>query len=81
MRALRNLRVEAGLTQFVVAGKSGVTRTRLSLAESGQLRLSSEEEAVVRGAIHDGIEEKAVRLRNLLSSGQNKTPEFKANNS
>jgi len=67
MKALRRLRERAGLTQFVVAQKSGVTRMRLSLAESGQLRLTAEEEAAVREAIREGIEKHAARLRRLLS--------------
>jgi len=67
MKALRRLRERARLTQFVVAQKSGVTRMRLSLAESGQLRLRPEEEAAVREAIREGIEQQAARLRQLLS--------------
>lgn len=72
MKALRRLREKAGLTQFVVAHKSGVTRMRLSLAESGQLRLTAEEEAAVRSAIRQGIGEQAARLQQLLVSKQTK---------
>jgi len=75
MKALRRLREKAGLTQFTVARKSGVTRMRLSLAESGQLRLTKEEEAAVREAIHQGIEEHAARLRHLLVGKQAKPAE------
>ena len=70
MKELRKLRKKAGLTQFTVARKSGVTRMRLSLAESGQLRLRPEEEAAVREAIRQGIEQQATRLRHLLSGQQ-----------
>jgi len=66
MKTLRRLRERAGLTQFVVARKSGVTRMRLSLAECGQLRLRASEETAVRDAIRQGIEEKAERLKHLL---------------
>ncbi len=72
MRALRRLREKAGITQFTVARKSGVTRMRLSLAESGQVRLTAEEEAAVREAIRQGIEEHAARLRHLLVGKQTK---------
>ncbi len=64
---LRNFRERAGLTQFTVAQKSGVSRMRLSLAENGQLRLTPKEEAAVRDAIHQAIEEQAARLQRLLS--------------
>jgi transcriptional regulator with XRE-family HTH domain len=70
MKALRRLRERAGLTQYVVAQKSRVPRMRLSLAESGQLRLSPSEEAAVRGAIRQGIEEQAARLQHLLANEQ-----------
>jgi len=45
---------------------------RLSLAESGQVRLTAEEEAAVREAIRQGIEEHAARLRHLLVGKQTK---------
>lgn len=70
MKTLRALRERAGLTQFTVARKSGVPRMRLSLAECGQLRLRPEEEAAVRRAIREGIEERAARLQHLLSGKQ-----------
>jgi len=78
MKALRKLRERAGLTQFVIAQKSGVTRMRLSLAESGQLRLTAEEETAVREAIHRGIKEQAARLQHLLASKQTKSVEAHA---
>lgn len=68
MKALRSLREKAGLTQFVVARKSGVPRMRLSLAESGQLRLRPEEDAAIRKAIREGIERQAAQLRKLLTT-------------
>jgi hypothetical protein len=46
---------------------------RLSLAESGQLRLTAEEEAAVREAIRRGIKEQAAQLRHLLGGKQTKT--------
>jgi transcriptional regulator with XRE-family HTH domain len=72
MKALRKLREQAGLTQFVVARKAGVPRMRLSLAECGQLRLSREEEAAVREAICNGIRQQAAQLHQLLSGKQAK---------
>jgi hypothetical protein len=49
---------------------------RLSLAESGQLRLRPEEEVAVRAAIREGVEQHAAQLRRLLASRQTKTPEI-----
>jgi transcriptional regulator with XRE-family HTH domain len=72
MKVLRKLRESAGLTQFAVARKSGVSRMRLSLAESGQLRLSPEEELAVREAIREGIEKQAAQLQHLLARAQTK---------
>jgi hypothetical protein len=48
---------------------------RLSLAESGQLRLSLKEQAAVREAIREGIEQQAARLRHLLVGKQTKPAE------
>jgi len=76
MKALRRLRERAGLTQFTVARKSGVPRMRLSLAECGQLRLRPEEEAAVREAIREGLEQQAAQLRRLLASSQTKSQEL-----
>ena len=72
MKALRRLRERASLTQFFVARKSGVTRMRLSLAESGQLRLTRGEETAVRDAIRQGIQEQTARLQHLLSGKETK---------
>ena len=74
MTALRKWREKAGQTQFVVARKSRVPRMRLSLAESGQLRLRPEEEAAIRSAICDGIEEQVAHLRKLLMGAQATAP-------
>jgi transcriptional regulator with XRE-family HTH domain len=72
MTKLRKLRELAGLTQFTVAKKSRVPRMRLSLAECGQLRLSADEEAAVREAIREGLEQHAAQLQRLLVSKQAK---------
>ena len=47
---------------------------RLSLAESGHLRLRPEEEEAVREAIRQGIEQQAEHLRKLLAGAQTKAP-------
>ena len=72
MTALRKFREKAGQTQFVVARKSRVPRMRLSLAESGQLRLRPEEESAVRKAIREELEKHAAQLHRLLASKQAK---------
>jgi hypothetical protein len=67
MTSIKKERERSRLTQFFVASRSGVPRMRLSLAECGQLRLRPEEEAAVRGAIREGIEQQAAHLLKLLT--------------
>jgi transcriptional regulator with XRE-family HTH domain len=43
----RKTRRLAGLTQFQMAARTGITRVRLSLAETGQLRLRPEEKRIL----------------------------------
>jgi transcriptional regulator with XRE-family HTH domain len=70
MDGIRELRTMANLTQFEVAKKSGLDRTRLSLAECGHVTLSHEEEVAVRKALLDHIESRAAQLRDVLSGKQ-----------
>jgi len=64
---LRQLRKMAGLTQWELAQRCGVSRMRLSLAECGQVELSAEEEADVRGVLLEVIKARAAQLRGVLS--------------
>ena len=62
MTRLQEHRKKTGMSQFLLAQSSGVPRMRLSLAETGQICLTKEEEAAVRRALEDFISRKAREL-------------------
>ena len=68
MDGIRELRVAANLNQFETAKKSGLDRTRLSLAECGHVTLRPDEDRVVRAVLLVAIESRAAQLEALLSS-------------
>ena len=51
MNELRRLREAAGASQIRIANSAGVSRMRLSLAETGDVELDAEEVAAIRKAI------------------------------
>jgi len=55
------------LTQFDVARRSGVDRSKLSLAENGHVDLSGEEIIAIRKVLLERIESNAVQLKGVLS--------------
>ena len=59
-------RKKSGMSQFLCAQRSGISRMRLSLAETGQIRLSSEEEAVVRQVVSEYIALKSREIALLM---------------
>jgi len=63
---IRQLREVAGLSQWSAARRSGIPRMRLSLAESGQLALSPEEEAVLRRMLRAAIQAQQAQLEEVL---------------
>lgn len=67
---LRELRRMAGLTQWQLAQRCGVSRMRISLAECGQLELRQEEEAGVRSVLLDAIKGRESKIRSVLSGGE-----------
>jgi hypothetical protein len=58
------------MSQFLCAQRSGISRMRLSLAETGQIALGPEEEAAVRQVISDYI---AVKSREIALLMQDRT--------
>ena len=64
---LKNRRKEVGMPQFLLAQRSGVTRMRLSLFETGQVLLSADEITAVRRALKEYIAQKAAQLTNALN--------------
>ena len=65
---MKKLRKMAGLTQFQLAQRCGISRMRLSLAECEQVELTSEELAAIRNCLFVAIENRAVQIRQMLSS-------------
>jgi hypothetical protein len=59
-------RKKIGMSQFLCAQRSGISRMRLSLAETGQIALSSEEEALVRQVLSDYIALKSREIAVLM---------------
>jgi transcriptional regulator with XRE-family HTH domain len=66
LKELKRLRELAGLTQFVVSKKSGVERTRLSMAECGHVMLTAQERENIRRVLLREIEHRDVKLRAAL---------------
>ena len=59
-------RKKSGMSQFLCAQASGVSRMRLSLAETGQVKLTPAEETAVHQALNDYISGKAREISQLL---------------
>jgi transcriptional regulator with XRE-family HTH domain len=59
-------RKKSGMSQFLCAQKSGISRMRLSLAETGQIALSPEEEAVVRQVLSEYMALKSREIALLM---------------
>jgi transcriptional regulator with XRE-family HTH domain len=70
MSNLVERRKKSGMSQFLCAQRSGISRMRLSLAETGQVALSAEEEASVRQVISDYIALKSREIALLMQDQQ-----------
>ena len=66
MMNLFERRKKSGMSQFLWAKRSRISRMRLSLAETGQIALSPAEEATLRQALSEYIAHKAQEIA-LLS--------------
>jgi transcriptional regulator with XRE-family HTH domain len=64
---LKNRRKEVGMPQFLLAQRSGVTRMRLSLFETGQVSLSADEIAAIRRALKEYIAQRAAQFTKALN--------------
>jgi hypothetical protein len=67
MEDLLALRTLAGVSQFTCARKARVPRVRISLFESGQLELTSEERTRIRAVLLRVIEARALQLQMVLA--------------
>lgn len=70
MKDLRELRHMIGFTQFRLAARSGVSRTKLSLAECGETELTSQEEQGIRKVLHQELQRQAAAINQALSQEQ-----------
>lgn len=68
-------RKRIGMSQFKLAQDSGISRMRLSLAETGQVYLSGKEVAALRRAVNRYIAQKAREIAQLLSEADRETAE------
>jgi transcriptional regulator with XRE-family HTH domain len=65
MTILQVRRKKVGMSQFLLSRSSGVSRMRLSLAETGQITLTSDEEAAVCRALNEYIQTKSQEITEL----------------
>ena len=64
LKAMREL---AGLTQIQLAQYSGVSRMKISLAESGQMGLSSQERTTLQGVLEQALRGRITSMNKLLA--------------
>jgi len=67
---LRTLRQMSGMSQFELARRSGVDRSKLSLVENGHVELRPEEANVVRKVLLERIESRAAQFKSALSGSE-----------
>jgi transcriptional regulator with XRE-family HTH domain len=70
MKALREMRDLAGITQFALSQRSGVSRMRLSLAECGEAELDGKELARVRTVLLGAIAARVRQLQAVLAAAR-----------
>jgi predicted transcriptional regulator len=70
---LRKARVAADVTQFELAKKSGIERTRISLAENGHVELRPEEYKALMRALVEVIRYRVSELQGVLSGQAQRT--------
>jgi transcriptional regulator with XRE-family HTH domain len=66
MDNLKNLRTKAGLNQFELSKRSGVSRWKLSMVENHQLAFRPEEETAVLAALTAAFRQNAQVFSSLL---------------
>jgi transcriptional regulator with XRE-family HTH domain len=72
----KDRRKKIGMTQFLLAQASGISRMRLSQAETGQLSLADNELAAVHRALSDYLDTKAQEIQVLLSQEGSESEPF-----
>jgi transcriptional regulator with XRE-family HTH domain len=64
---LRELRRMAGLTQWQLAQRCGVSRMRVSLSECGQVELREEERSAIRSVLLEAIRNRESNIQSILA--------------
>jgi transcriptional regulator with XRE-family HTH domain len=72
-RNLRQLRRDAGLTQYALAKATGIDRTKISHAELGVVKLTEDEFNRIRKVLLDLAREKSARVLKTLEPGPSAT--------
>jgi len=70
MDELKTLRKIAGLTQFQLSRRSGISRLRLSLSECGDLELTEEEKSSLQETLLRVLQERAVVINEVLETAK-----------
>jgi transcriptional regulator with XRE-family HTH domain len=70
MKDLREMRQLAGITQFALSQRSGVSRMRLSLAECGEAELDGEELARIRTVLLGAVAARVLQLQAVLAAAR-----------
>lgn len=77
--SLRELRRASHLSQIQLAQKTGISRTRIQLAESGALQLSDDELQAIRAAVRPGVANAVMLLCSEFDCGEgSKEPKDRA---
>ena len=71
---LRNLRMLSGLTQIEAAKRSGVERSRLSLAECGHVELPAKQLEALTGVLRSSIRARAKKYKHALRAPRSTGP-------
>ncbi len=70
MNNLKAIRRMAAFTQYRLAVRSGVSRTRLSLAESGDVQLTSEERRRIGEILFQELHRQAATINQALAQNR-----------
>ena len=62
VKAIRDLRKQADLTQYELSRLAGIDRTRVCLAESGHVQLRAEEITAIQHAVVSELQRKATEF-------------------
>jgi transcriptional regulator with XRE-family HTH domain len=73
MKSLRELRELADISQITVANRSGVSRMKLSLIETGQTTATAKEDRAIRRVLVGVLRKRRDRLDALLAQASSQS--------